>query len=1033
MAADLPPGRWSALLVGAWWPAQPDAPMAGVTYWRKAAQLKRNEANDLRNERSRLAVNQGRTADDLLERYWRGEQRLATIAHQCEIKSDQSEQVADTVNYLRDRLTEIAQSGNQQINQILAGKGPIEAKVAAVNAVIEQSNAMADHVGATAMSNIIDATQRVFDETIGGDAHTWLRDHGVSLDTPPPSRPLTADDLTSPTAGSPPEAAAFGSGQPAPGATTPDSGALTAPAATALGSGQSAPGLSLPRSNAPMLSLATPAFGSSQPMPGPPPPCTVSPPLPPSAPAVGVGGPSVPAAGMPPAAATAPLSPQSLGQSFTTGMTTGTPAAAGAQALSAGVVHAATEPLPPPAPPPTTPTVTTPTVATATTAGIPHIPDSAPTPSPAPIAPPTTDNASAMTPIAPMVANGPPASPAPPGRRPRGATARLRRRPAPTGNHTPCHATHPNRTHLRCRGHTLLTRSRRLTNVTRRQQIHRTSHHPGPTQQPNTTASQRHRGRHHRRRSRRHLPPSRRTTTPTPHPRHRRPPRTRIIVGCRATRQRPNHPAGHRPRQRLDPPTHSPTRPHHPARTGPPTPPRHRHRPTGHHHRSRGTPPPRLPQPTRPRHTRTHRRPHSTHRTHNRRTRTHPGRNGTPPRHTAPHRPSRSSGRHPQLRRPRQRNRPPTPQNHRDPPSRTDHLPQPRHRHGGRLDAVGGDQRTDRRRPVGGELSPCLGDRRDINEEIQMTSIESHPEQYWAAAGRPGPVPLALGPVHPGGPTLIDLLMALFGLSTNADLGGTNADIEGDDTDRRAHAADAARKFSANEANAAEQMQGVGAQGMAQMASGIGGALSGALGGVMGPLTQLPQQAMQAGQGAMQPLMSAMQQAQGADGLAAVDGARLLDSIGGEPGLGSGAGGGDVGGGGAGGTTPTGYLGPPPVPTSSPPTTPAGAPTKSATMPPPGGASPASAHMGAAGMPMVPPGAMGARGEGSGQEKPVEKRVTAPAVPNGQPVKGRLTVPPSAPTTKPTDGKPVVRRRILLPEHKDFGRIAPDEKTDAGE
>ncbi|KBQ15434.1 hypothetical protein Z532_02140 [Mycobacterium tuberculosis UT0014] len=326
------------------------------------------------------------------------------------------------MNYLRDRLTEIAQSGNQQINQILAGKGPIEAKVAAVNAVIEQSNAMADHVGATAMSNIIDATQRVFDETIGGDAHTWLRDHGVSLDTPPPSRPLTADDLTSPTAGSPPEAAAFGSGQPAPGATTPDSGALTAPAATALGSGQSAPGLSLPRSNAPMLSLATPAFGSSQPMPGPPPPCTVSPPLPPSAPAVGVGGPSVPAAGMPPAAAaaTAPLSPQSLGQSFTTGMTTGTPAAAGAQALSAGALHAATEPLPPPAPPPTTPTVTTPTVATATTAGIPHIPDSAPTPSPAPIAPPTTDNASAMTPIAPMVANGPPASPAPPAAAPAG-------------------------------------------------------------------------------------------------------------------------------------------------------------------------------------------------------------------------------------------------------------------------------------------------------------------------------------------------------------------------------------------------------------------------------------------------------------------------------------------------------------------------------------------------------------------------------------------------------------------------------------
>ncbi|WP_031747266.1 DUF5631 domain-containing protein [Mycobacterium tuberculosis] len=500
MAGDLPPGRWSALLVGAWWPARPDAPMAGVTYWRKAAQLKRNEANDLRNERSLLAVNQGRTADDLLERYWRGEQRLATIAHQCEVKSDQSEQVADAVNYLRDRLTEIAQSGNQQINQILAGKGPIEAKVAAVNAVIEQSNAMADHVGATAMSNIIDATQRVFDETIGGDAHTWLRDHGVSLDAPARPRPVTAEDMTSMTANSP-AGSPFGAAPSAPSHSTTTSGPPTAPTPTSpfgtapmvlsssstssgpptaptptspfgtapmvLSSSSTssgpptAPTPTSPFGTAPMVlsssstssgppTAATPTspfgtapmvlsssstssgpptaptptspFGTAPMPPGPPPPGTVSPPLPPSAPAVGVGGPSVPAAGMPPAAAaaTAPLSPQSLGQSFTTGMTTGTPAAAGAQALSAGVVHAATEPLPPPAPPPTTPTVTTPTVATATTAGIPHIPDSAPTPSPAPIAPPTTDNASAMTPIAPMVANGPPASPAPPAAAPAG-------------------------------------------------------------------------------------------------------------------------------------------------------------------------------------------------------------------------------------------------------------------------------------------------------------------------------------------------------------------------------------------------------------------------------------------------------------------------------------------------------------------------------------------------------------------------------------------------------------------------------------
>lgn len=178
------------------------------------------------------------------------------------------------------------------------------------------------------------------------------------------------------------------------------------------------------------------------------------------------------------------------------------------------------------------------------------------------------------------------------------------------------------------------------------------------------------------------------------------------------------------------------------------------------------------------------------------------------------------------------------------------------------------------------------------------------------------------------------------------------------------------QKFSANEADAAQQFQGVGAQAEAQGAtqmmqqavSGITGALGGAVGGVMGPL-----------------------------------------------------------GGGGGGTTPTGYLGPPPVPTSSPPTTPAGAPAKSVTPDPVSGTPRASGPAGMTGMPMVPPGALGAGAEGANKDKPVEKRVTAPAVPNGQPVKGRLTVPPSVPV-KSADDKPVVTkstRRILVVPNDD--------------
>lgn len=319
-------------------------------------------------------------------------------------------------------------------------------------------------------------------------------------------------------------------------------------------------------------------------------------------------------------------------------------------------------------------------------------------------------------------------------------------------------------------------------------------------------------------------------------------------------------------------------------------------------------------------------------------------------------------------------------------------------------------------------------------------TVSADPGSYGEAAGKPPPVPLAPGPVHTGGTSAVDGVMAGFGLATNADLGVTNAEIADDDADRTTHAADAAAKFPANEADAARQLQGVGADGMAQMvpqlASGIGGALSGAVGGILGPLTQIPQQAMQSAQGAIQPLLGALQQAGGAGGIGALDEAGLMDGLDSEPGLAVGAGAGGVGdlgggGGGAGGTVPTGYLGPPPVPSSSPPTTPAGASARSATVAPASGPTPASTPMGATGMPMVPPGALGAKGDGGSKDTPAEKRVTAPGVPNGQPVKGRLTAPPSAPVTRSAEGKPVVHRRILLADHQDHGRIVPDEKTES--
>ncbi len=289
------------------------------------------------------------------------------------------------------------------------------------------------------------------------------------------------------------------------------------------------------------------------------------------------------------------------------------------------------------------------------------------------------------------------------------------------------------------------------------------------------------------------------------------------------------------------------------------------------------------------------------------------------------------------------------------------------------------------------------------------------PEDYAALGGTPLAPPGVTPNGLPPAPTT-NADQAVAALAAAGNLGVANdqaASVQGD-LDRRGHALDAAQKFPANEGNATQQFQQL-SQMIPQMASGITGALTGALGGIMGPLTQIPQQAMQA----MQPLLGAMKGGGAAEAALtdmSGDQAVLDDASHGDFGSGGSGGGGGIGGG---GTIPTGYLGPPPVPTSSPPTTPAAASIKSATVTPPGGSPPPTASMGMGGMPMMP-GAMGAGGDGGGKDKPAEKRVTVPGIPNGQPVKGRLTIPPTVPVTKSGDGKPAVvarpnRRIVIMP------------------
>ncbi|UQX10789.1 hypothetical protein [Candidatus Mycobacterium methanotrophicum] len=269
------------------------------------------------------------------------------------------------------------------------------------------------------------------------------------------------------------------------------------------------------------------------------------------------------------------------------------------------------------------------------------------------------------------------------------------------------------------------------------------------------------------------------------------------------------------------------------------------------------------------------------------------------------------------------------------------------------------------------------------------------------------------------GPSGVEQLLALLGVTINAGDPLDNSQAEGGYTKRETGLSGAMTQFPANEESSAAQMAGVGGKdpmselsSLTQAATGTGQSLS----GLLQPFTQFGQQIPQQGMQAMQAAMGAFQHGAGT-GAGAAGGipgelAGAGGRLGGDAAELAGAAGGA--GGGLAGTAPAAQLGPPPTPSAST------VPASSATSPPVPAAPPDSAggaRGGMAGMPMVPPGAMaGASGSGS-DSKPDTKRVVAPSVKNGAPVQGRIVAPPTTlEVVKRVAGKPVASRRILSPE-----------------
>jgi hypothetical protein len=295
--------------------------------------------------------------------------------------------------------------------------------------------------------------------------------------------------------------------------------------------------------------------------------------------------------------------------------------------------------------------------------------------------------------------------------------------------------------------------------------------------------------------------------------------------------------------------------------------------------------------------------------------------------------------------------------------------------------------------------------------------------QWLAAHGlNVPPPPITSDPVAPV-QSSFDALLAAVGLAANSGDAADDTAAQTGHAEREAQLNDAMTKFPANEEESAQQLAEVGGKdpmsqfsGLAQTAPEIGQGIAGALGGMLQPVSQLGQQLPQAGMQAAQAGMSALQHGAGSGAAATTAG-----SIPGELlGAGESAGAGD--GGGLGATMPAAALGPPPTPSAN--TIPASSP---ATQPVPPGASESTTapRGGMAGMPLVPPGAMGGAGGPDKDAKADAKRVVSPSVKNGAPVQGRIVASPTAAeVVKQVQGKPVATRRIVAPDQQ------PDDARD---
>jgi hypothetical protein len=162
-----PLGGWSQLIVGHQWPS--DMTIAGLQTWienrGQIANAHHGIADVLNAAKTGpLAVQQGKTADAIVQLFDDGEQLAREVARKNGVKKDSYTTALASVHNLRENLSSIADRYNQEINKILESKEPAATKVPHILEAIARGQQEANLAAANCGGDIGDAGQRILDQ-----------------------------------------------------------------------------------------------------------------------------------------------------------------------------------------------------------------------------------------------------------------------------------------------------------------------------------------------------------------------------------------------------------------------------------------------------------------------------------------------------------------------------------------------------------------------------------------------------------------------------------------------------------------------------------------------------------------------------------------------------------------------------------------------------------------------------------------------------------------------------------------------------